>query len=77
MVDAPTVMADGARAGEVLAALVALLPAATVTWMPEPVSEATALSRAVLAEPPSDMVAIEGRPDDAAWVPTQLSPEML
>ena len=38
MVVAPTVMAEGARAGLVDAASTLLLPAATVTWMPARVS---------------------------------------
>jgi len=34
MVVAPTVLADGARAGDVLPALVLELPAATAAWIP-------------------------------------------
>lgn len=45
--------------------------------MPAPVSEATELSSAVFPEPPSDIVAIVGRPVAAACVATQLRPEIL
>ena len=76
-VEAPTVMAEAARAGDVFPALVLELPAATTTWTPAAVREAIALSRAVDAEPPRDMETTEGRREFLAWAATQLRPEML
>jgi hypothetical protein len=65
MVAAPTVTAVGSRAGEKPEALALELPAATMLWIPTEVREATALSRADVAEPPRDMETMEGRPEAA------------
>lgn len=53
------------------------LPAATVTWMPADVSDATALSSAVDTPPPSDMLATVGRPLERAWDKTKLRPDTM
>jgi hypothetical protein len=77
MVEAPTVIADGARAGEKPEALALELPAATTVWTPAAVSEETALSREVVAEPPRDMETMEGRPEAAACCWTYWRPLTL
>jgi hypothetical protein len=58
---APTVTASGSDAGDLLAALPLLLPAATATMMPARCAAATALLTAWLLTPPSDMDSTEGR----------------
>ena len=60
LVDAPTAMAVGARAGDTLQASTALLPAATMTGTPAATTFATAVSSAVEAPPPSDRLATAG-----------------
>lgn len=52
---APTVMAEGAEAGETLAAFWFSLPAATTTVIPALKAAVTALLTAVEKEPPRDM----------------------
>jgi hypothetical protein len=54
---APMVLAAATRAGEVLAALTLLFPAAMVKWSPPEIAVETALSIVVDALPPRDIVA--------------------
>ena len=67
---APTVMACGTRAGEVVLASMLELPAATTAVTPELIRATTASSIAVEAPPPSDADATLGRPEAAAAVRT-------
>ena len=60
----PTVIAFGARAGELLQALALSLPAATAMVMPSVIARCTASSVACEAPPPRDMFATAGCP---AW----------
>ena len=62
LVLAATVIAEGARAGDTPHASALLLPAATATLTPSPVSRVMALSSAVLAPPPRLRLATAGRP---------------
>lgn len=57
----PTVMAAGTRDGEVLQALALLLPAATTIVTPALMAAFTAVSMAVDAPPPKDILATAGR----------------
>lgn len=69
---APTVIADGADAGETLAASWFSFPAATTTVTPARVSAATAELRAADLEPPMDMfiTALPARPRAVAFCAT-------
>ena len=59
---APTVMALGAREGELLHAFVLLFPAATAMTTPSLITFCTAVSSAVFALPPRLMLATAGLP---------------
>ena len=77
MVEAPTVMAEGVLAGELLAASSSSFPAATTVVTPDETRLAAASLTEEIKPPPKLMEATEGRPLLRAVLATQSSPEML
>lgn len=61
----------------VLSGLTLSLPADATTWIPAAVSDATALSRSVVAAPPNDRLATLGRPLERAELSTKFMPAMM
>ena len=70
-------MTEGVLAGEELAALTLLFPAATTVVTPEETRFAAAVLTEEMKPPPKLKEAIEGRPLLRAALATQFIPEML
>ena len=77
MLVAPTVMTEGAEAGEVVLASARSFPAATTVVTPEATRLVAASLTAIEISPPTLMEATEGRPLFLAAPATQSIPEML